>query len=584
MGTRAVAIALTLASVAAAIVAVAPLASRAAQVLAAGVGVGLALHGLGRLCARGDDAPVAVVIAWGLAAYLAVAGWLLAAGLLFPTARLAIGAAGLGAGVAWAWRRVSPSAPAPRAAGGFVVVALATAAALAVATLAAAGAHASGFDGDGHLLGALARLDVRGALDDLVGYPRRLGLGGSVTLASLGVALPDRAAIGAIDGGFALALAAALTLTRVRRGDHAVFVAMVAVLLVFGVPALPPALLPRWTTIALALALLETLARPPQAPLPTALIAAALATLGYAGAGVALAVIATSPAHRGRLAALIGVAIAGYLLAAARAHGTGGWPWTTPGFAARAAAGAGAAAIAWALTGLALRSLADRALERWLAIVAGALGVGLAAAPSWPAAALSLAPWAVALLLVTVTDTLGRVRAMTAGLALAGFAAIAIPGGLRFRLGVPPRSWGERLAAQLDELRAGASHTEPAGARPLYRAAQAAIPRGATVAVWVDAPDLLDVARHQVIDLRSAAAAACLAPRHLERPPAATCRGLARQRATIHADYLLVSPAVPLPPDDPLARRLTAGVPVVTAGDLQVVAVTARTADTAATP
>lgn len=582
MGTRAVAIALTLASAAAAIVAVAPLASRGAQVLGAGVGVGLALHGLGRLCARGDDAPVAVVIAWGLAAYLALAGWLLAAGLLLPAARLAIGAAGLGAGVAWAWRRGSP--PAPRTTRGFAVVALAAAAALAVATLAAAGAHPSGFDGDGHLLGALARLDARGALDDLIGYPRRLGLGGSVTLASLGVALPDRDATGAVDGGFALALAAALALTRIRRGDHPTFVAVVALLLVFGVPALPPALMPRWTTIALALALLETLARPTAPALATASIAAALATLGYAGAGAALVIIATARPPRVRVAALVAVGVAGYVIAAGRADGAGAWPWTAPGFAARAAAGVGAGVVAWALTSLALRSLADRALERWLASVAGALAVGLAAAPTWPTAALVLAPWLVALALVIVVDTLGRVRAMTAGLAIAGFAAVAIPGGLRFRLGVPPRSWGDHLAAQLDDLRAGGGRTAPAGARPLYRAAQAAIPPGATVAAWVDAPELLDVVRHRVIDLRSAAAAACVAPRHLERPPAATCRTLARQRATIHADYLLVSPAVPLPPDDPLAQRLTAGVPVATAGDLQAVAVTARTADTAATP
>ncbi len=581
MGARAVAVAITIASAAAVAAAAMPLPSRAAQVLAAGLGIALALHGLGRLVAHRDlDAPAPLAIAWGLAAYLAIAGWLAAAGALGPTTRIGLGLVGLSAGIAWAWRRPSRSIPPPTATWWIVFGVVAVV--LSITTLTAVGA--SGWsDGDGHLAGALARLDGRGALDDLIGYPRRLGLGGSVTLAGLGVALPDRGALPALDGGLAMALAVALLLERVARAPRAPYVAIAVLLLSFGVPTLPPALLPRWTTVALALALLSSLERPRAQPLVIAMIAAALATLGHAGFGVALGAIVFAGPARGRTAAVVSVCAAGYVVALVGAAGPAALPWLAPGFGSRALAGIALATVAWSLVGLITRGHADPPRARWQALVALALGAAVATAPGWPQAGLLAAPWLLALILIVSADVLARAE-RTAGAVVVAFAVVMIPAGLRFRLGVPPQSWGDRLAMQLDELRAGANHATSIETARSYRAALAVIPDGARIAVWVDAPELVDMTRLRVIDLRSAAAAACLGGRSLERPPAPTCRRLAIHRGTVDVDYLVVSLAVPLPPDDPLAARLDSGVRVVVDSDLQVIAVTAATADAPPAP
>ncbi|MGH2899730.1 MAG: hypothetical protein ACRDMZ_13740, partial [Solirubrobacteraceae bacterium] len=65
--------------------------------------------------------------------------------------------------------------------------------------------------------------------------------------------------------------------------------------------------------------------------------------------------------------------------------------------------------------------------------------------------------------------------------------------------------WSRRMTAAagaIDTLR-----RPPATPTDTYRAILASVPAGATVAVWVDEPELLDYARFRIVDLRSPAVA-----------------------------------------------------------------------------
>lgn len=573
MGRGAVVATVATASLVALTTTVWPLASYRSQTAVACLGAILTLHGLGRaLTWRDPGAAPAQVIALGLAGYLAVGGWLAAASALTQPVVLAIGALGLVAGLGWL-ATARPRWTPPRAPLTLGVLALAAAIAV-VAVLAAAGAPGEFTDGDGLLRGAVARLAQTGALDDGVGLPRHLGLGGSTVVLSLGVALPDDAALHAIDRGLGLGLVIALLAPRAAATSLGSYGALAVVALVLGVPPMPPDLAPVWMTVALLIALHDALAveaADGAAPGPrTALLAAGLASLGHAGLAV-VAVVAVLAARRQRWSsvAVAVLGVSGYLVAAATASGLV-VPAPSPG---RVAAGLAIAIAVWAMTGVLARALAAPGLARWQVALAAALGGGVAIAPTAGLVVAAVGPYAIALVLVWTARALAAGEGRRFLVVAIAFVLVLVPAGLRFRLGVPARTWGDRWADELDALRATAAPAAPRAAAASYRAAQAAIPRGSRVAVWVEAAELLDYRRHDIVDLRSAAAAACHGRRQrLDHPGPRRCRGLAARRGTLAADYLIVSPSAALPPDDPLARRVAAGARVATTSDLVVVA------------
>lgn len=545
-----------------------PLASHRAQAALAGLGVGLVLHGFGRLLSwRDRKASAAHTVALGLAAYQALGGWLAAAGVLSRSVCLSLGAVGLVAGIAWLVEARPGLAPHLLTRRAIALLAL-TGSVVAVAFLASLGAPAGdGSDGDGLLRGVLARLYQTGALDDGLGLPRDLGLGGNPVALTLGVGMPDNTALHVLDGGLGLALVFALLVPRVARTPFGGYGALVVVALILGVPPLPPDLSPRWLSVALLIALHDALASENRDH-HAVLLTVALASLGHGGLAALAFVVATSARAR-TSAAVAAVGLAGYVLAAVTADGMA---QSLPSFG-RLVGGVVVALVTWSLASLATRPLVRPGLARWQLAIAIAIGAGLAAAPTYILALPLIAPYVIALLLLWTVHAFeasdGRRFIVTAIV----FAAVLIPAGLRFRLGVPPRTWGGRWSDELDAVRASSAPAAPVASLTAYEAAQRAIPAGARVAVWVDAPEHLDYRRHAIIDLRSAAAAGCQPPqRRLGYPGSRRCRRLARQRATVAADYLIVSPAAALASDDPLARRLATGRPVSTSADLVVVA------------
>ena len=88
---------------AAAVIAAPPTDSKAGVILVA-LAVVSALHGYGRLLATWADdvdAPVGLALAWGLAAYVGLAGVLIAIQLFGPATRLGVIAAGSVLGTGW---------------------------------------------------------------------------------------------------------------------------------------------------------------------------------------------------------------------------------------------------------------------------------------------------------------------------------------------------------------------------------------------------------------------------------------------------------------------------------------------------
>jgi len=527
--------------------------------------VGLALHGLGRIAGwlvADHDAPAALAVAWGLAIYVALGGALAAAGQFGARGQTALTLAGVVVSASWIVRRDDQLAARLRAwrPSPDTLVALAVAAGVAVHYLGGAGSRDGGFvDGDGDLLGPLARLAQTGGLV----APR-----GSVIATSLGWVLGDGRASHAVDGGLGLALALALAFGLRRPGPTRTYVAVAIAGLALGLPALPPDLAPRWITVALVLASYASLTRARAAPMAL-VVAAALAAITPAGLGFACVVVMSAP-RRARRAAVVLVALAGYALIAARESRLA--PLVAAGAPVRLAIAAAVAAILWALLSAATRDTRDRALAVVLVATAAALTVGLPLSTSLVGGGLAVVPFGLALGFLVVLVGLPRVDAPAPISIAVGFAVVLALGGLRFRIGVPPRSWGQREVDLVDAARAYAAGNRPSdGEAASYRAAQAAIPAGATVGLWVDRADLLDYTRHAFIDLRTADAAACRVPtrpRPLARPNARHCRALA---ALPPVDYVILAPSAAIAPNDPVLALAATGRTLVGTGALTVV-------------
>ncbi len=552
-----------------------------------------ALHGLGRIVGAiaGDGAaPVALTIAWGLAAYLALAGMLAGLGVFDAGAQrvlmvvaTAVGAAWCGQAAAAAWARAPGEAGTARVGAGWrglrpglwMIAPAAAAALLAIHVLGAAGTTTGRFfDGEVYLLGPLARLRDTGELGDAFGMPRTSGLGGSVLLASLGAAFEHARQVHVVDA-LGLALTVALAFAGTPRHPARVIALFSIVVLASAMPVYPTDLAPRWSVVALLFALHASLGRmaaPGARPWPALLLAGALATIWHAGWGV-VAVIAVhtvggAPASgRARRTAALGAAIitalalAGPLLSAVSALGRepaadGVIATLARGAPARVAVWSGVALAVYALAGMAVRDLGDRALHAMVPVVAVAAFAAGLLSPSIAMAWIAWQPFAIALLLLLIAPALMLAPRPAlhpaTGLAIVGIVlAIAV---LRFPVGVPRISWEDRLVRLLDganTLVEQASRRDAIAAAE-HAAARRRVPPGARVGLWLDRPDLIDYRGADLIDLRSAATTDCvdripLTPTRVQRRPRA-CARLDALLPRLDLDFLLVSPsALPRP-------------------------------------
>jgi hypothetical protein len=384
----------------------------------------------------------------------------------------------------------------------------------ALVVLGAAGdALARPFDDETHLLAQLRRVLDTGTLADPIGYRRSAQLGGQIALAALASGAGDGVAAILEPLGLVLALGFAIGQLRVRDRGAALWAGVLVIAAFALAPADP---LPCWTAVGLGVALYVMLgeSEPPQA-LPVALTAGALIALRYELAPIAaVAVITTWWRQRNdhhRTAVLIGGVFAvGFPFLVTRMLA-----WRSVPLIARAAVDTPPqAALALRLALAALIAIPATCLLRLVLPASRAVRVaGLATAVALAALAahvtsagpyaLRLAwPIAIAFAIVVVIE-LARSHALGAA-ALIGsllLCAVIYAGGE-----APGRlQWSDRLAAAATAIesleRPPADHAAP------YAALLASVPPGATIAIWVAAPEQLDYARHRILDLRTPAGA-----------------------------------------------------------------------------
>ncbi len=550
-----------------------PPASPMVAVLAVSLAIAAALHGLGRAIGSligDDDAPVALAIAWGLAGYLALGGWLSAAGVFDLQVQRIVLSAATAIGAVWCGGRELRAPRRPRLGLALVVPAVAIVAVL-IHLLGYAGWWQGAFsDGEAHLLGPLGRLATSGELGDPFALPRTHGLGGNAVLHALAGGLGDWRMCHAIDRGLGLALFVALAFRGIGRGPVRALALFAIVAMVAGFAEYGADLAPRTTLIALLAALHQTLARRPSSAARDAvapiLLAAAAATLRHGALGAlavitVVAVLDTEREQRRRAVALAALVIAavlgGYLLSAVMASaGEPAAPGVVavlrPGAAGRLALCGVIAAIAYALAHVALRGHDDRALVVTIAATCAAIACAGPLAPArmvWLTVqplSLALVLLMIAPLLASATDDLvasPRAAAAAVGLVLA-FAILRQP------TGRPALPWDHRVGKLMEgarKLAAGAPTPDEREAAA-YRDVLAGVPRGTRVGLWVDRPDLVDYRGHAIFDLRTPATAACVKgiPRafHKLARPGADCRRLALRLPRLELDYLIVSTAV----------------------------------------
>lgn len=519
---------------------VGPAADTKTSVILLALAVLSALHGYGRLLASWADdvdVPVGIALAWGLAAYIALAGLLIAIHLFGPAARLGLVAAGSVLGTAWIWRNAdrritgmgAPRVGAAIAIGFGILV-------LIVLVLAAAGRWTGPFtDGDTDYLGQLRRLDDTGTLADGFGFPRALGLGGQVAIAALSAPLDPRACY-VVDRGVLMVVLVALALaipSRALRSPAAVVAALP--LSILAVSQYLPGLAPFGSLVVLVVTTMLTLDRArPQRPGPHLLLAvltaSAAATLTHGALVLAFAVVVAASARiidlgregrvwRIRITAVAACTLGPYLVTAVRAWATGTRTPVRHAVPAVIAAGAGLALVLGVIAALGVRERSRR-----IVLVASAASIATAGAlaPTFTAVAVYALPIVVAVSLVIALSTVsGSIPPGTATIALT--ALVGLLATARFLVGEPLR------ATNLLHDAGAVGEVAPAAATNLaarYADAQQSVPPGTRLGLWVDRADLVQYDRNRVVDLRSPAA-----------------RGLARTIPRMHLDYLLVDEA-----------------------------------------
>lgn len=506
------------------------------------------LAGWGALAARATgvaDADPGLRLAWGAAAYVAVAGYLLAAGALTAPIQLALLVVGAAAHVALGLRSATatptptPAAPADGSRWPLALIGLLVAVVAVDVLVAIVKTRSNIHDDDIAYTPFVRRLLQVGDLDEPFSLRRISAYGGQTVLAATAAVRGTADNLHLVDAGLfrLITIALVLGMARARAANRVITAALVLVL----------ALLPdtsintssHWTGLALFVALYRTASlastsRDIRAWAAVGVVAASAASLrqnhvlvvGMFGA----IMIACTPARARRRAAaamLVGglLALAPYMIAAWRTCGTPFYP--VIGGAANPAIRLTAEAGTWwrelelflrlmieptpirALLPLliALLVVADRRPGRPLTALAAAASAGLIATvhgltlsdPSnlWRYGFAFMTAW----VLVAVIELAGpgddrEVAAPALARLVVMFALIAqliIAGPSTVR---SYSALGGDLAAAVGGARAARS---PVRAR--YRRLQAAAPAGARLAVLVDEPTYLDYRRNRVINL-----------------------------------------------------------------------------------
>lgn len=494
-----------------------PLARTPAQIIVWGaIALVGAFHGWGRLLARaaGHEVDAALAIWWGIAATIALAGLgtvlhlysarvLVIAGTTAHSALLAIELRPATERVAGLlrWERLR-----------YVLAPAAVVAVLAlVHVLGGAGSiGARAFDDDASLLGQVKRLTDTGTLADAIGFARASQLGGHATLTALVSAFTAPDAANLIDRGLGFALVLVLLVAQIRPRDATTSIWATLAPVAAAALVIPwHDLAPLWVAAGLVAALHVTVTEMPRAVIPIGVVAGALCALRNELVPVALvyAVLAwrVEPRDRKRLAVLVGTllaVIAPYAVVRALA-------WSNAG-AARALLEAGRgglvvpALLFVVITAAALPLLVLVLRSGPLALAVAVQISALASRLVSPGAYGMRFLWPVVIAaLVVLVSTIAQRRALDLlALVLAILVCVVI---VEARVATKrSQSWSRRYDDLMLEVEY-ARHAAPEGRG--YETLLARVPAGASVAVWVSRPELLEYAHHRIIDLRTPRAA-----------------------------------------------------------------------------
>jgi len=490
-----------------------------AGTLAHALALAAAFHGAGLIVAwlaRQPTAGPLLVIQWGAAAMIGLSGLAivtrtgtLVTHTVLVFAGVAVHSSWLGMRFAHYTGRVEAGLAEPRS--WLVPTALLVGVGTLLVLGAGSGSLARPFDDEGHVLAQLRRLLDTGTLGDPVGYPRRAQLGAQVALAAI--------ASGAGDGApgilepLALVLALGLAVAQIRaRAAGAALWSVVLVVAALALALAPTDPLPCWTAVGFIVALYVMLGEDGSPPaLPLAITAGALIALRYELAPIAaVAVIAAWWRRRHdhhRTAILIGSVFAiGFPYLVTRmlawrsvpliAHAQLAPPPQTV-LVLRLVIAAAIAAPAACVLRLVLPD--SRAMRTAATATAVALGALAAHVTSTGLYAMRLAwPIAIAFTIILVIE-LARRHAMNVAAVICSLVLCILiyegreaPGRLR---------WSRRMATAATSIEY--LMRPPAGGAAPYADLLAAVPAGATIAVWVSSPEQLDYARHHIIDLRT---------------------------------------------------------------------------------
>lgn len=517
-----------------------------------------AFHGYGLLLARiarldGLSAPL--LVHWGLAALLGIAGVLMTLRAYGHAAQtiLVFTGAGLHTGLVILdrdRRRDRTTAWFDAVETRFwLLPALLLAAVATLHVLGAAGdVGARPFDDDGNHLAQVRRLFDTGTLGDPIGFVRGSQLGGQVVAGAFANVLGDAQLLRVIDGGLGFGLVLWLALTRFRPRD--VTTGVWSILLIFVAASYPyvatdPSM--RWLATSLILALHITFrdlaaAREAHPLWPIGLVAGALATLRLELVPVAIAavigagIVGRARLDLRRLVALVAVPLAVVL------------PYVIVRFVAKSSVTAEAFAmvashradvvvvlgtsVAIIAVSLGLARLIRDASARWIAIttIAGCAGIASQITGARPYATAFLWPILVGAALALAVEALRAPRASPSQPSGPALAAALLACALIYegRDTTGRVRWVRRYAdliANVEYLRHAPIAAEP----NRYASLLAHVPAGATVAVWVNQPETLDFARHRIVDLRGPRVA------RLRDDP-----GLARLVDGTRADFLMI--------------------------------------------
>jgi len=434
-------------------------------IILAMIAIVAALHGWGRLvarCADQEDAPVALVVVWGVAAVVALGGVMLTLQIFDPRMFVIVGTVMHTIDVAFRYRDVGDELEVrlDRSLLRYWIVPTGLVLLFVlVNSLGAAGqVSARPFDDVTNVIAQVHRLASTGALDDPFGLPRG---GGFITLASLPTVFGDAQLARLVDAGLGLGLFLwlACALLRPRNAESTIWCTLVIVVGV-GLRPFGNDLVPFWISATLLLGLLTTLSRLPatgrRSMIPLGLVAAAACCVRYELA----------------IAALVAIAVA--------------W-WR---------AGAGSRRL------VLVTCFAVPVLVYFLASVFASMSIELTTTLPRRPMLWSLLMWsagAAGLVAIVASDKMPSLRrsALVLGTAACVLAAEAqaAPG---------RRAWSSRTWELMFDAQYALHRAQPPNS---YDVLLARVPAGAPVAVWVMRPEQLELEHHRVFDLRTPRAA-----------------------------------------------------------------------------